>query len=297
MTDQRQEPALVQSGDVEDLVRIWNEAFGDDPEYIRNFLRLAAEPDNVVVSHEDGKAVSAAYLLENSLVVRGRSYSAYYFYAAATDPEYRGKGHMSRIIEYCIALAKERDVDFIYLVPAEGSLYHYYSKYGFRTCFYARTVNFSRKELAAAICGEESAEPEAENPYTFALTDVPKVREEALAGTDHVALDYKVMQYALFEHACCGGEILCDGNSYALYNNNNGTVVITELCPPTLDGSMARLLLQLDARKYVFHAPYVCEVEGHRKTLGRAGMAIALNKKARTASGQMQNAYIGITLG
>lgn len=284
----------------EDLLEIWNLSFHDDRDYIENFLRYCATEENTVVARSpEGRVVSAAYLLDSQIIVRGKPYSALYFYAAATHPDYRKQGYMGKVIEDCLQLARDRDMDFVYLVPAEGALYRYYAKFGFRTCFYSRTVNFTYEELRAAVKDNSIADLKngAVDPMQFSLTDITRVRESAMSGTDHVSLGYPQIQYALFEHAYCGGKIFCDGNSYALYSEENGTVDVKEICPPVLDGSMARALLELKAEKYRFHAPSDSGVEGRRKTVGRSGMAIALNKHARTATGQMQNAYIGITLG
>lgn len=284
----------------DDLMEIWNLSFHDDPDYIQNFLQFCATEENTVVARNpEGRVVSAAYLLDSQITVRGRQYSALYFYAAATHPDYREQGYMGKVIDQSLQLARDRDIDFVYLVPAEGSLYRYYAKFGFRTCFYSRTVNFTYEELQAAIKDNSIADLKTGDvdPMMFRITDVPETREKALAGTDHVSLGYPQMQYALFEHGICGGRIFCDGDSYALYSEDKGTVDVKEICPPVLDGTMARALLGLHADKYRFHAPSECGIEGRRKTVGRAGMAIALNKHARTATGQMQNAYIGITLG
>lgn len=284
----------------EDLLEIWNLSFHDEPDYIRNFLKFCVAEENIVTAqNEEGQTVSAAYLLDSQIIVKGTPYSALYFYAAATHPDYREQGYMGQVIEQCLDLARERDIDFVYLVPAEGSLYRYYAKFGFRTCFYSSTVHFTEEELQAALKDHSIADLKSgtPDPMMFRLTDIPRIREEAMAGTDHVEFGYPQMQYALFEHAYCGGKLFCDGSSYALYSEENGTVDVKEICPPTLDGPMARALLNLHAEKYRFHAPVESGVEGRRKTAGRAGMAIALNKRARTATGQMKNAYIGITLG
>ncbi len=285
--------------DTEDLIELWNVAFGDDPRYIKNFLKLQSKPENTVVLAIDGQVVSAAYLLEHSMNVAGRNYSAYYFYAAATLPEYRNKGYMGKVVERCLEVARERSIDFMYLVPAEGSLYRYYTQFGFRTCFYARTVNYTFDEFRAAVKDNSIADLKSGpvDPLLFNVTDIAEVREDAYRDLNHIVLDKAAVRYALFEHATTGGQLLCDGSSYVLYTQEGDTIDVKEICPPVLDGAMARALLALHAKKYIIHAPNDCEIDGQRKTSGRAGMAIALNKHARTASGKMQNAYIGITLG
>lgn len=293
------EPRPMTAKDEDDLIEIWEMSFHDDPAYIRTFMQINVKPENTLVSHEDGRAVSAAYLLPREILIQDKTYQAMYFYAAATHPEYRHRGHMSRIIASAVSLCRERGTDFLYLVPGEASLYKYYSTFGFRTVFYARTVNFNHAELEKAVRDRRPAgwEPRTGELIPARPTDLAKVRETSLAETDHVVFSPEALQYALFEHASTGGQIIATGDSYALYQMKDGVVEVQEICPATLAGEPVEALLRLNADKYVFHAPSECELTGRKKTTGRAGMAIALTKKARTASGQMQNAYLGLTLG
>lgn len=78
---------------------------------------------------KDGKIVSMLYLLDCKVFDGEATYSAFYLYAAATHPDYRNKGLMSKLISSVI---KEDKV--IVTKPANDELFSFYEKFGFTIC-------------------------------------------------------------------------------------------------------------------------------------------------------------------
>ena len=117
----------------EDLKTLWETVFGDTREVTDAFFENAFFPDGCFYESIDGKAVSALYLLPVTL----GDEKGFYLYAAATLPEHRGRGLMGRLIKEALAYAKAQ-ADFVYLCPAEASLYDYYRRFGFSKMLYAR---------------------------------------------------------------------------------------------------------------------------------------------------------------
>ncbi len=106
-----------QLSDYEDIIRIWNTAFGDSKEYIKSFL---------------DKFSQYVYILGNDAImtlfpVTLNDKQGHYIYAVAVDKEKRGKGLGKKLIEF----AKENKDDFLVLVPADKGLFDYYKKLGF----------------------------------------------------------------------------------------------------------------------------------------------------------------------
>lgn len=62
----------------------------------------------------------------------GTEYNGAYLYALATDKRFRGQGIMGRLIQHAKELAKMQELDFLYLIPAEESLYEYYKRFDFQ---------------------------------------------------------------------------------------------------------------------------------------------------------------------
>ena len=119
------------------LTDLWNRVFGDSCDFIE--LIFKPEYDGAVLCFaeiEEDKAVSAFYLIKNTLKYENELFDGYYLYAAATLPEYRKFGIMSKLIREAQGFCRENSIDFISLVPSEESLYGYYSRFGFEKAMY-----------------------------------------------------------------------------------------------------------------------------------------------------------------
>ena len=110
-----------------DLIEIWHKSFGDSIEYIHMFLQWNASGAKIIVYMIEDRPVSVAYLLP--LVYRKageQDIPCWYLYAAATLPEYRGRGYFGDILNFI----KEHVPEPVILVPAEQSLTRYYERQG-----------------------------------------------------------------------------------------------------------------------------------------------------------------------
>ncbi len=120
----------------DDAVLLWHEAFGDSEDYIRFFHRTHGSCQ-CLTHAEEGRLTSALYLIDGELCGQ----NGYYLFAAATFNSYRGKGCMAKLLEKAKQFALENNKSFIALVPAESSLFDYYSRFGYKTAFYAVKQN------------------------------------------------------------------------------------------------------------------------------------------------------------
>ncbi len=117
----------------DDAVALWQEAFGDSEEYIR-FFHSSHCGCHCLTLAESGELTSALYLIDGNLCGE----NGYYLFAAATLKKHRGKGCMASLLEKAKRFALENKKSFIALVPAEKSLFDYYSRFGYKTAFYAK---------------------------------------------------------------------------------------------------------------------------------------------------------------
>ena len=296
-------PGLASGADFETLTELWTLSFGAPAPIIRNIQTLVADTDRTVVYREDGKAVAGAYLLETTLHIGDETYSAYYFFAAATHPDFRRKGYMGQVIRYCRTLCEERNIDFLILVPTDNDLYKYFSRFGFRANFYLKTTQLDREQLAAMVEKMEPVEEETPAEDTgFVPVDIPPIRHAALQGGSYVEFDRQALQYLFFEHAYRGGQSILLDDGYVLYNlatDDTGDTVLTvrELCTADSQATLLRKLSEVDADQYVLNLPAFDSLRGGRTSTGRAGMDLAVSKRAVKAERTMKNAYIGLTIG
>lgn len=164
---------------------LWADAFGDSPDFQRDFYRLCA-PDGPLVLLEDGELRSMLALPELALVLAdGRRLRAGYIYALATRPACRGRGYAAMLIETAAGLARNRGLDCLLTVPAQPSLFSFFARCGFRPDFF---------------CREETFSPQAAPASPLSPEEYARLREGLLAGRAHAA--YAPGQLA-FQRALC----------------------------------------------------------------------------------------------
>ena len=122
------------SCDIPYLKRMWKDIFNDTDSYIDLYFSYKFKEGNTFVVKDEGKIVSTLYVEYNSLYVDGCEKKGAYFCGIATYEEYRKKGYANMLIQY----AKEniKNVDIIYLIPANLPLFDFYKKSGFKEFTY-----------------------------------------------------------------------------------------------------------------------------------------------------------------
>lgn len=116
------------------LKKLWEDAFGE-VEYADAFYSKCFDDIDVFVIRDNEKIMSVLHFVpcvyDNGTVVQ----NGVYFYALSTDVGYRNRGFMNRLIKEAIEEAKRRDYGFVFLIPAQRSLYEYYIRLGFEEEF------------------------------------------------------------------------------------------------------------------------------------------------------------------
>ena len=274
--------------DYEDIAKVWRISFSDTDSYIKQFWDSMFKPENTIVYREQGVVVAMYFFLESQTVIKGRGYSTLYLYAAATLPKYRGRGYMAELIEKGVEIAKQRNVDFITLVPADDYLFDYYAKFGFETAFYKKSITLTRKQLFKVV---KNASPSSE-------LDMFKIRQIALAPYDFLNWNSDTLNYAMKEHLYTHGSMVSTSKGYAMYTKGKDTLYVKELCSMGSVGELFYLLLQKeDAQQFVFNFPVDFPLSTDDQKIVKVGMIKPLNDEAQKSILKMKNAYIGISLG
>lgn len=134
--------------DIRSLKELWHISFGDDYEYIDEFFRIAFKKENTLLVSDGDRPVSALYLIESYITRGEKLHKAYYVYAVATLPSHRGKGLMTALLNSADDMAKKRNIDYLFLVPGEESLYKMYGKLGYEKGFYYKEDIIGRKRIS-----------------------------------------------------------------------------------------------------------------------------------------------------
>ena len=280
---------LATTEDKRALYALWQNTFGDEPAVIDRFFQCVT-PNEIVVCGENGSPVSALYMPRVELRCGKKTLSAAYIYAAATDTAYRGRGLMTYLLQFAAENAQRQSLDGLYLVPAERTMFDYYGARGFVIAFFKKLVQYSRSELKA-LC---------ENPATAlpaSALQFFKTREQALQEIWHPAYSQTILDFSLFLNKQYGSETLLTDCGYAVYESEENAVQVTDFCcEKGKEAALLGALLQkTEAEKFAFSMPVPRQIGSCPSKIVPAGMWRPLSKSAKQT--EMQNGYIGITLG
>lgn len=141
--------------DRESLFILWKSCFGDGEKYVYPFLDTFLKEDNVYIFEDDGKAVSAVYALDCKI----GEYKGIYFYAVATDENYRRQGLAKKEIEFLIDYKTKKGAEVFLLTPSNEKNRSYYKTMGFEDFFYCEKKTFSKcdekSEISEEYCADE----------------------------------------------------------------------------------------------------------------------------------------------
>ncbi len=135
---------LAKKSDLPALTRLWQRCFGDEPKEIEGFWSATFDRILVYTAREGNTIASMACVLPTQYVdEEGESHSCGYIYAVCTDPLQRGKGLCKGLMEY---IHKHCNLSYTALVPAEESLFAFYERLGYHSCFYHREYTVTPKK-------------------------------------------------------------------------------------------------------------------------------------------------------
>lgn len=246
------------------LVTLWQQSFGDSPDYIGMFLDWNFDRIKTIVyvtEDDASKPVSVAYLLPVTYVLSNRSatdeISCWYLYAAATLPEYRGHGYFGDILTFI----EENIPEPVILVPGERSLISFYEKRGLHVWLEERRKDICQNISESIDEGTEERKKEVLAGISDISTDeYIKIRRDILAELSagkqagYVTWDEQFMKYICHENQYCGGAIkqitIADKQFLVMYRTEKQVLKVLELVPHThVDECIKSLQSYLNARE------------------------------------------------
>ncbi len=120
------------------LESLWQSVFLEDEEITEYFFENIFGDTITPVIRVDGEIASALFLLDCTI----GEYKGKCVYCAMTNYSHRGKGYMKTLLDYSYDFCREQSYDFLFLVPAEKSLFEYYKKCGFENFGLRRSHTF-----------------------------------------------------------------------------------------------------------------------------------------------------------
>lgn len=194
------------------LAHLWREAFGDGERETALFFRNRWRPENSLVIEENGRVISALYLLPCQMETAGGRVQAHYIYGAATLQAFRGKGYMGALIEAAAKAGQARGDYASVLLPGEERLYEFYRRFGYRTVFGVEEITLTREEIFARC-------PEPVGTRIVTGRECAAIRNQCLKGRKGSVLwDAPAVQYALWSHDMAKGKAFFVPGGYCLIN-------------------------------------------------------------------------------
>jgi len=120
---------------IPELKIMWHKIFGDSESYLKSFFGKVYKDENTLVDIENSKVVSVLFMIPYKFILDGRENNIVYLYALATDPAYRGRKIMSKLIQKSLDISTKRGYALSVLIPADDSLFEYYRQFGFKEYF------------------------------------------------------------------------------------------------------------------------------------------------------------------
>ena len=110
------------------LWQLWQEAFGDDEEFLSRFAATAFSPSRCFALQEGEQLAAALYWFD--CTCRGEKLA--YLYAVATAKAFRGRGLCKALMAHTHRHLASMGYAGVILVPGEASLFRFYGEMGYR---------------------------------------------------------------------------------------------------------------------------------------------------------------------
>ncbi len=274
--------------DVNDIIKLWNEAFGDNEDDIRFFVENRFVPENTLVADFDNEVVSMLFLLEGSMVINDIDYPSYYLYAACTAEKSRGKGLMAALLSYAKSLAAKRNKYFICLMPGEKSLFDFYARFGYKSIFSRKILKINYSEINDSELSE--------NKLYF--PDYYDKRINAFSKFNRFEWDEHSIKFACKHHLLYSGNEQNKRNGYALYNVNADEVFVKEFAFSADDflAETKNLFDLSECKKAVVILPVDYSTSVGEYEIVDSAMAVAVKPEFDSVISEIKNAYLGLTL-
>lgn len=114
---------------------LWKQCFQDSDEFIDFYFQKRYTDDLNSCVEADGRVIAALQRIPYSLMYEGMEMPVAYISGACTDPAYRNKGVMRRLLAEAHRRMYREGIMFSTLIPAEEWLKGYYARSGYANCF------------------------------------------------------------------------------------------------------------------------------------------------------------------
>ena len=235
--------------DVPRLKELWKLAFGDDDTYIDHFFTRYYTPERMLVLEEAGAVQAMTAWFDMPLAFSdGTQHPSAYLYAVATHPDCRGKGFAGQLLAFADQWLGAYGFACLTTVPARPDLHVFFAQNGFEECFALEQRDAPPQTQTDSVCLS-----------AVSAGQYAALREQLLAGTDHVVYSESALEYQAGVCALsCGGLYQVGEHGCTCVEVAGDEVFVKELlCPPQeQQAALAALSAKHPAKRYWVRTPY-----------------------------------------
>lgn len=204
--------------DLEDLITLWSESFGDAREIPQRFYSRFDCEKGTFVLRKNNEVISCV----NAIKVYFGEKTGYYFYAVSTKQSFRRQGLMESLLCLSEKYLAEIGAEFFCLIPADEKLANYYKNLGYK------------------IAVDKTKEKFDENKFKdYSEIPADKFIELRRKNKNLLSFDDETLKILAKDFLFYGGRILGNKEDYVLVSEN-GT--IEEASFPAKSSSLPLLL-------------------------------------------------------
>ncbi|MGN1318039.1 MAG: GNAT family N-acetyltransferase [Lachnospirales bacterium] len=188
---------FAKKNDFSQIRELWDIAFPEDKDFNDYFFDKVFDIKNVLVLKENNKILSMVQMIPFEIKDFG---SVTYIYGAATFPYARGLGKMNKLLNKSFEYDKKFSRKASILIPAKKSLFDYYKKIGYKSCFYIDKKDFENTNIYK---------------YKFSKANYNDIYNMLKIYDGDILRDYNYFKTQIDMFRSLGGEV------FTLYDNEN----------------------------------------------------------------------------
>lgn len=281
------------------LKDLWQICFDDLDRPVNYFFNKYFEVWNCLVYLINDRVAAAVYLLPAQIVHNEDLLKAHYIYAAATLPEHRKNGYMSKLLNTAALVGKKRGDLYSFLLPANEKLYKFYESLSYMNYYKIKILTLSRKELSSIAYGGQKSHVQLTNRQITNLRNAQLFNQYG-----SVIWNTKSVSFALESNRLYGGRLISSKTgrefSYALVRSGENNIceiieIVSDLS--TLRDLCANILYYMPAEYYKLRLPAYNTLFNAEGDILNFGMIKQLNNYSdKELSQNAASAYLGLTL-
>lgn len=137
-----------------ELKELFLEVFSENSSFVELIFSDILFDSDCFAIKENNRIASFLYAIKKDVKIENEIKNCIYIYGVGTHKDYRKKGYMRMLLDEAYEYYKDKNIEFLYLVPANESLFNMYEKLGYKTSFYLQKKTVELNNPCDALVSE-----------------------------------------------------------------------------------------------------------------------------------------------